>query len=70
MMDDWSKQMMFNITSEVKLNMNVVVRLDSVLRGFDPLVVDDIMGGNVDVLDEVLSDLLHTQLLDSYKIQI
>jgi hypothetical protein len=44
--------------------------LDSVLRGFDPLVVDDIMGGNVDVLDEVLSDLLHTQLLDSYKIQI
>ena len=69
-MDDWSKQMMFNITSEVKLNMNVVVRLDSVLRGFDPLVVDDIMGGNVDVLDEVLSDLLHTQLLDSYKIQI
>ena len=70
MMGEWNKQMMFNITSEVKLNMNVVIRLDSVLRGFDPLVVDDIMGGNVDVLDEVLSDLLHTQLLMSYKIQI
>lgn len=68
--DVYHKNGSFNIGFEGQVNINVVIRMDSVLNGFDPTLLDEIIGNTGDPIDDMASDYLRDQFVNYYKVQL
>lgn len=68
--DIFQKQGSFNIGFEGNVKLNVTIRMDSVLVGFDPLLLDEIIGNTGDPIDDMASDYLRDQFINYYQIQL